>query len=135
MFINFQDTIKCEVCGGPLDLDSEETVEDYAKLLDVDSYDVFGKVENILNNYLVYRCRLCRHTVKYTYKELEKELRKALTAKLLMMSIKGDITHVKALTNKYFIYCGKCNGFDGQGSCPMFVFEKCEIKRFPINEL
>lgn len=135
MFTNFHDIIKCEICQGTLEIDSEETIESYAKILDTQSYEVFGRVENLLNSYLVYRCNTCGNLVKYTYKDLEKELRKALTAKLLFMSVKGEITHVKALTGKYFVYCGKCTGFDGQGSCPISVFENCEIKRFPLNEL
>jgi hypothetical protein len=135
MFIDFQDIIKCEVCRGYIELDSEETVKDFSRILDIKTSEVFSKVEDIINVYLVYRCTACGHLVKYTYKELEKELRKALTAKLLFMSVKGEITHVKALIGKYFVYCGKCNGFDGQGSCPISVFEKCEIKRFPLNEL
>jgi len=135
MFINFNDVIKCEICRGLLELSSQETLEDYARILNTQSYEVVGKVEDIMNSYLVYRCLSCGNTVKYTYKELEKALRKALTAKLILMSIRGDITHVKALTDKYFIYCGKCQGFDGQGCCPISVFEKCEIKRFPLDEL
>jgi len=135
MFINFNDVIKCEVCQGLLMLSGQETIEDYARTLDVSSHDVVGRVEDILNSYLVYRCNTCGSLVKYTYKDLEKALRKALTAKLLMLSIKGEITHVKALSSKYLIYCGKCRGFDGKGCCPISVFEKCEIKRFPLDEL
>ena len=123
----------CEICGGALKLDSEATVLDYDSVIDTTLGNVFEKIEDIIGKYLVYSCVSCGYSYKYTYKELEKNLRKYLTEKFLLLSARGDIVQNPSLTDKYFIYCGKCNGYDGQGSCTKTIFGKCEIKRFPVN--
>jgi len=135
MLGNFLDTAKCELCQGTLVADLESTMDDYAIVMNTNTINIFENVDLLLNKYIVYTCTSCGNKVKYTYKELERIFRKVLTEKLLMLVVKGLMTDVEAITGQYFIYCGKCQGFDGRGGCPILVFDKCEIKRFPVNEL
>ena len=135
MLGNFSDGVKCELCHGTLAADPESTMEDYATVMNTNATNIFENVDSLLNKHIVYTCMSCGNKVKYTYKELEREFRKVLTEKFLMLVVKGLMNDVEAITGQYFIYCGKCQGFDGCGGCPISVFDKCEIKRFPVNEL
>ena len=127
--------MKCELCGGPLEIDETVTINDYSIIISANETNVFDKVEDIVTKYLVYKCLNCGQTFKYTYKDLEKNIRKKITEKVLMLIVKGQIDASSCLQDKFLIYCGKCNGLDGLGSCTESIFNKCEINRFPINEL
>ncbi len=127
------DKIDCEICGGELEMSSSATVDDYALTLIANANNVFDKVEELIGKYLVYECFTCHAKYKYTYKDLERFLRKSLTQKMLMLVVRGDIINSEAVRDKFFFYCGKCNGYDGSGSCPKTVYNNCEIKRFPLN--
>lgn len=131
----FTETIKCELCGGDLYVDTEETLSDYAIVIDTNIANIFDNVEDIINKHMVYVCMSCGNKVRYTYKEIERLLRKAITEKFLMLVAKGLMVDVTALEGKYFIYCGKCSGYNGRGGCPKQIFNDCSIKRFPINGL
>jgi len=135
MLGNFSDVVSCDICSGSLEVDPEETVNDYAMIMNTDHTDIFDSVEKLLCKHIVYKCTSCGNKVKHTYKTIEKSFRKALTERFLMLIGKGEMTNPAALMDKYFIYCGKCSGFTGVGCCPKTVYDKCEIKRFPINEL
>jgi len=135
MLGNFADIVSCESCRGYLEVDVEATMDDYNIIMSTDYTNIFDNIDKLLCKHLVYRCTTCGIRIKYTYKTIEKAFRKALTEKFLMLVGKGEATNMAALRDKYFIYCGKCNGFNGAGCCPKTVYDKCEIKRFPINEL
>jgi DNA-directed RNA polymerase subunit M/transcription elongation factor TFIIS len=126
-------TIDCEICGGALHMSASATIEDYAIVISATTNNVSDKVGDVIGKYLVYECSSCHAKYKYTYKDLEKVLRKNLTKKMLMFIANGSITNSNPLSDKFFFYCGKCGGFDGNGSCPKSVFNNCEIKRFPLN--
>lgn len=127
------DKIDCEICGGELELSSSETINDYSSSIISNASNVFDKVEELIGKYLVYKCYTCHAKYKYTYKDLEKVLRKSLTQRMLMLVVRGKIINSEAIRDKFLFYCGKCNGYDGNGSCPKSVYNKCEIKRFPLN--
>lgn len=133
MIDNLIDKIDCEICGGELELSTSETIDDYSISLIANASNVFDKVEELIGKYLVYKCVICHAKYKYTYKDLEKALRKSLTQKMLMLVVRGEIVNSEAIRDKFFFYCGKCNGYDGNGSCPKTVYNNCEIKRFPLN--
>ena len=127
--------IECEICGGTLMFSPASTVDDYTIAVTADATNIFDKVEEIIGKYLVYECYDCHAKYKYTYKELEKALRKDLTQRMLMLVVIDMVaSNTNILQNKFFFYCGKCNGYDGNGSCPKSIYNNCEIKRFPLNE-
>ena len=105
MLTELIDKIYCEICEGNLKLNIEETMNDYAIAINLDITNIFDKVDAIIGKYLIFECISC--------KAMENN----------------------ALHDKLFFYCGKCNGYDGAGSCPKSIYNKCEIKRFPLNEL
>ncbi len=133
MLNNLIDKIECEICGSILELSKTTTMEEYAIAITANSINIFDKVEEIICKYLVYKCTSCLTTYKYTYKDLERVLRKNITQKMLFLVAKGNLLNNSSITDKFFIYCGKCNGFDGIGSCSKTVYNNCNIKRFPLN--
>ena len=135
MISTLSDVVKCEVCEGVLEFDQQSTLEDYSLVVQADVTNVFEKIEDIIGKYLVYVCSSCGQTYKYTYKDLESKLRKNLTELLFMLIVRGEMLENLSLHDKYIVYCGKCSGYDGSGGCPKTVFDKCEIKRFPVYEL
>jgi hypothetical protein len=134
MLNNLMDKIECEICEEILEFSASDTIDDYTIVLTADATNVFDKVEEIIGKYLVYICPTCHAKYKYTYKDLERVLRKNLTQKMLMLVVRGIIINNNVLQDKLLFYCGKCNGYDGKGGCPKTVYNKCEIKRFPTNE-
>jgi len=135
MLENFLGVVKCELCQGQLIADPKSTMEDYVITTNTNVTNIFENIDVLLNKYIVYTCMSCGNKVKYTYKELEKSFRKTLTEKLLVLVAKGVIVGTEVTMEQYFIYCGKCPGFDGCGGCPISVFDECKVKRFPVNEL
>lgn len=135
MYENLIGSINCELCGGILILDEGATVDDYSIVVSANIDNLFDKVENIIGKYLVYKCTICGAIYKYTYKDFEKALRKKMTERLLFSIAHGFIKNNIVLSDSYLYYCGKCSGFDGTGCCPKSIYDKCIIKRFPINGL
>jgi len=129
------DVVECEICSGVLELDTTATVDDYAVVTTTNARNLHDKIDEIINKYLVYKCSSCGQIYKYTYKDLEYLFRKNLTERMLLLVVRGHLLDAPSLQDKFFVYCGKCKGFDGLGSCPKTIYDKCEIKRFPINGL
>jgi len=127
------DFIKCDDCGQQLELDPSSTMNDYLEYLPLNTINLSDSVDSIIGRYLVYKCSSCNSIYKFTYKEIEKELRKRITEKLLMLMARSVLTKNISLHDKFFIYCGKCGGVDGSGSCTISVFNNCDIKRFPLQ--
>jgi hypothetical protein len=126
--------IECDICGGTLKFSATSTIDDYTTAITANTTNFFDKVEEIIGKYLVYECHDCKAKYKYTYKDLEKALRKDLTQRMLMLLVKDVVTNSNAFQDKFFFYCGKCTGYTGTGCCPKTVYNNCEIKRFPLNE-
>lgn len=134
MLKKYVDVLKCEVCGSYLYFDGDSTVDDYVIYMSMTPKNIHGKVEELINDYLIYTCESCGRTHKYTSKQVEFMLRRALTQRALTLLIKDLIDLDKISFDRYLIYCGKCQGFDGKGCCPKSIFDSCPIKRFPIHE-
>lgn len=133
--INFFNQEKnCDFCGNELFFNSSKTVEAYKETIDITVFNIFDKIDDIIEKYLVYTCSNCGADYRYTYKELEKSIRKILMEKLFLMIARSGF-NTKTINDKVYIYCGKCSGFDGSGICPRTVYNKCQIKRFPSNVL
>lgn len=135
MIDKFVDVLVCEICGGSLYLDADTTVDEYTIFLASTPRNLSDSIDKIMMDFSVYVCATCGHIHKYTTKEVERFLRKKLTERALLILARGFVTPENILQSKFIIYCGKCQGSDGKGSCPRSIFDKCEIKRFPINEL
>lgn len=130
-FVN--NNLSCDFCNdGLLYFDPSETLNSYL----VPETFMLSKIEDIIdkaiNEYLVFKCRSCKNIVKYTYKDVEKKVRDILYKNIVnTISIKELRNLNLNVVKKVFIYCGKCQGFDGKGSCPIIMYEKCELKRLP----
>ena len=136
MFSKFTNEIKCEVCSGDLHFDYDSTVDDYQILMSSTTVDIYDKVDDIVGKYLVYKCYICGRIHKYTYKDIEKIVRRKITERVLLSMVKDQIPDISSVVNeKFFIYCGKCQGVDGTGCCTKNVFNNCVMKRFSINGL
>lgn len=95
--------------------------------------DIDKLKDGIISDILVMMCNQCDSQVRYTLKEIEREFRKGLSARILTMMGKGDIPDPGSLkkTDRIFFYCGKCNGYDGKGACPRYIYDHCDLKRMP----
>jgi hypothetical protein len=131
----FFDLLKCEICGGGLEFDRDTSINEYVILKLITKHNINEKINDIIEEHMIYRCVACGHLHKVTFKDMEFLVRKELTERCYRILSRGLISGLNFDTLSYFIYCGKCKGFDGKGSCPRKVFDSCEIKRFPIDGL
>jgi len=124
--------IECPFCkSGSMQYSQRLTFEEYAM---PDSFvldDIDNIVDGIINSYLVYVCHKCGAIEKYTYKELEKKERKRISQLVIDSVARGELAKNIAKKSKVLIYCGKCNGLDGKGSCLLETYKGCELKKFP----
>jgi hypothetical protein len=98
--------------------------------------DDLDKLKNgTISDILVMACIECNSQVRYTMREIEKEFRKNLSNRLFTMLGRGDIPDPGSFrhTDRIYVYCGKCNGYDGKGACPRYVYNNCELKRLPYG--
>ncbi len=126
--------LKCDFCEkGNLTYSPSKTFDAYFipetfALLEIDEI-----IDKHLNEYLVFECRVCNSNVRYTFKDVEKKIRNDLYKKVIEMAATKEFKDANAINfaNKTLIYCGKCNGIDGKGSCFIKIFEDCKLKRLP----
>lgn len=126
--------IKCEICGkGYLINDTASTINAWLQPENFKLDNIDKIVDGIIGEVLCFNCSECKAELRYTYKELEKLYRKKLSDKLLTMLAKGEMADPGMVRKsaKIFIYCGKCSGFDGKGTCPEFIYKECKLKRLP----
>lgn len=125
--------LTCEVCGGGLFFNHEATFNAYKESSDLTSLNVFDKVEEVINKYFIFICPNCNIEYRHTYKNIENNLRISIFKQLLLSLIQKQVVEFNSNKISFLIYCGKCSGFDGSGSCPKNVFENCTIKKFPAR--
>jgi hypothetical protein len=136
MINTLENILACEICEGPIHLNSHLTINAYSRTIDLSIRSSITKnIDDIINQYLVYKCKVCGQEYRYTYKEIEKLARKKLTERLLLKSAREGMHKSPLITEKYYIYCGKCSGYDGKGSCPLKIFNDCKIKEFPLDDI
>jgi len=135
--LNFlSNNLRCDFCNeGLLYFEPSETLNFYF----VPETFMLSEIKNIIdksiNEYLVFKCYNCGSIIKYTFRDLEKKIRELMYENIVnMISIKELRNSNLNAVKKVFVYCGKCQGFDGKGSCPIEMFEKCKLKVLP-NEL
>ena len=129
--------LKCDFCEkGNFTYNSSKTFEAYFIPESFALSEIDEIIDKHLNEYLVFECRICDSSVRYTFKEIEKKIRDDLYKKVIEMVAVREFKNANAIgfANKTLVYCGKCNGIDGKGSCFIKIFKDCKLKRFP-NEL
>jgi hypothetical protein len=125
--------LKCQVCGGNLSFNMVDTVESYT---DPDAYnvdDINDYAQQMTQEYTSFKCLGCNTNVRLTIREMEKMVRDAAIKMAVSLVSRETILGNDGLhpKRKVMVYCGKCNGFDGMGSCFIDTFEECNLKRFP----
>jgi len=97
--------------------------------------DIDKLKDGIISDILVMVCNQCDSQVRFTLKEIEKKFRKGLSNRILTMISRGDVPDPSSVrkTDRIYVYCGKCNGYDGKGACPMYVYNNCDLKRVPYG--
>jgi hypothetical protein len=135
MFSEMIRYLPCSSCeSGVLYYNQEETFEAWKhpemfRLEDVDKIK-----DGIVSDVLVMVCNQCGAQVRYTFKEIEKEVRKKLSKRLLTLLSKGYIQQMDSdKTNRVYVYCGKCTGYDGKGSCLKYIYDNCMLKKTPVS--
>jgi len=128
--------IKCKFCEkGEMFYNQSLTFYDYSLPENFVLDDITNLVDGILNEYLVYECNYCGSIEKLTYKEIEKNERHRISQLVIDSAARGEIeSAINSRKPTALIYCGRCNGANGKGACPISVYKKCELKWLP-NEL
>ena len=130
-FIN--DNLQCDFCeDGMLYYDPSETFNSYFVPETFVLSEINEIIDKTINEYSVFKCRDCKATVKYTFKDIEKKVRDVIYKNIInMVSIKELRNSDLNFVSKVFRHCGKCPGFDSKGSCPVKIFDECKLKRLP----
>ncbi len=134
MFSRGVRNINCPFCDSTsFSFDPQDTLAAYINPLTFTLDNLEDIVDRCIVGYTVFSCADCGAKVKYTYKDIERKIRQSVTKNALQLLSQREIMENTIPTGKsrVHIYCGKCNGFDGKGGCPIVVYESCEIKRFP----
>jgi len=132
MFNNLLQNLICEKCGiGELFFDRSATQKSYASPTSFTVEEIEATADGILNSYLIFYCTSCGEPTRYTFKEVEKLMRKEITDNIIHSIVRGELLPTVNVRDKNFIYCGKCTGFSGNGACPKSIYDKCELKRLP----
>jgi len=128
--------LPCNLCEkGILIYDHKSTVDAWQQPEVFRLDDIDKLKDEIISDILVLSCDRCGSQTRLTFKEIEKRFRKSLTNKLFTMIGRGDIPDPGSIrrTDRIYIYCNKCSGYDGKGACPKYVYDNCELKKLPIS--
>ena len=133
--------LECDFCNEKaLVYDEIETFKAYTVLESLMLFNVDDKIieeiiDKSITKYLVFKCNICKANVKLTFKDVEKKLREDVYKKVVTIIAVRGLQELGAINfvDKTRIYCGKCNGFDGKGSCPVKAFNECKLKRLPYE--
>lgn len=130
--------LECEFCGSDRVLfDSALTLSAFKPHLEMNLIHMDEIIKGIICKFSVYKCGNCDAIFHWTYKDVEKKARRTLTKRLvnLFMADGSKSPIMMKPSEKVLIYCGKCSGFDGNGACPVVIYDDCKIKRLPICDL
>jgi hypothetical protein len=138
LFSSFlREKIPCSFCdNGILCFNDQKTIKRYfnPEVFNVDVENVETMIDTIMNEVMIFDCNNCNAEVAYTYAELARLARKVLKKHLIEDVILGRIKIPFLLkgSNYVMIYCGKCQGYNGRGACPVSIYDNCGVKRLPI---
>lgn len=133
--------LRCDFCDkDALAYNEVETAKAYLMpesltLFNIDDKIIQEVIDKSITRYLVFTCNSCRASVKLTFRDIEKKIRKNIYEKVSATIVARGLRESDAINfvEKTLIYCGKCNGFDGNGSCPIKIFKECKLKRLPYE--
>jgi len=128
------DSLGCDFCtNGKLYYDPSETFDAYFIPETFVSSNIGELIDKTINEYIVLKCTVCKSVVKYTFRDIEKRVRENMYDTVIKMVSVKELRNSGALNliDKTLIYCGKCQGFDGKGACPVRIFDDCKLKRLP----
>ena len=134
MFTEMITDFPCPYClKGQLEYNQRETTEAWYHPIIFRLDDLDKLKDGVISNVLVFTCDYCGASERYTLKEIELKARKRLSDIMLTQIARGDMPDPGAVRkiDRTLIYCGKCGGFDGKGSCPGYIFDDCKLKRIP----
>jgi hypothetical protein len=127
-------SFNCSACDkGTAYFSEAKTYASYDTKLVFVLEDLPNILDGVLSDVLVFVCRNCGSEVRMTYNEVLKKLRRDLAKRFINLCIGKNSKNANVTTyfDRILIYCGKCNGFDGKGACPIFIYDTCDIKRLP----
>lgn len=133
MFENIIKGMKCSFCGkGGMQFHVESTFKAYSDPEFFSLEDIEKMINGVMNEYLVYKCTNCGSTEKYTFRDIEKLVRKDISQRVVNLAAKKEIMASLSSKNKVLVYCGKCGGMDGKGSCLVRTYRTCKLKKLPV---
>jgi len=132
MFHDAISILQCPICESKnFYMNTLGTIEAYADPSVFVLENVEKIVDGCISDFFVFKCGDCGATDRYTMQDVGKRIRQEITKRVLTLVAKGEMQQAMGPTHKSLIYCGKCSGFDAKGSCPLRIYENCDIKRFP----
>jgi hypothetical protein len=123
----------CPECNqGQLFFDYQATYEDYFRTSNYVTDSKGELLEETIQFYLVYLCEKCGKKLRLTFQEVEEMFRKKIAADVLrvknIMYIKENRELEDLRSSSVMIFCGECDGFDGEGNCPDRFFNRCALR-------
>lgn len=128
--------LKCDQCEtGILYLDVSESIDVLSSDELVEYKHIKKYVSSEINRFYVYKCDECGATFRYNIKNI---LRQQFGNLMEMVLEKAAVNRMLAAQQgkeykRILVYCGKCSGQDGRGSCMINVFNDCDLKELPIG--
>jgi len=127
--------IPCVKCGGLLIVDEASTTNLYNKKMFYEFEDVNKLVESMIDQRIVFTCRMCKSEELLTYEDWMNRFRKHTTEKILQIRTihlltlhKNNIDETSGVS-----YCGGCLGYGGDGWCLNCIIEKCGLGKLKNN--
>lgn len=131
MLDNMLKFLYCPVCeDGKLFYSNTDTYKLYSDPHMFSLENIDKLVDGIISDVLVFRCNACDYETRMTFKNIEFEVRKNLSRRVIDEIARAQIIQSNTIYGNVLRYCGKCPGFDGKGSCHIKFYEKCKIRRF-----
>ena len=124
--------ILCDNCGEELMVDHRATMDEYNKDMDYIVEDEKKIVESSLQQYLMYKCRLCEKVYKFTYKEWEKRYREKVAMEVMEVrkhKMFKELNPQIVDPDNGLEYCGQCSGYAGDGNCLTDINKQCTIRK------
>jgi len=130
MFGNMLKNLKCPVClEGDLEYSQAETFKAFNDVFELEDIDAI--VDGVIEQYLVFKCSNCGATPRLQFKEIERMARESLSKHIMTLKAAALAERATNAHHRYYVHCGYCTGFDGRGSCPKAIYEKCGLKKVP----
>lgn len=124
--------ILCDNCGEELIIDDVATMDEYNKGMDYLVEEEAKIVESSLQQYLIYKCRLCESTYKFIYKDWEKRYRERVALEVMAVRKRQMFKELNPQSinpDNGLEYCGQCSGYAGDGNCLVDIIKQCTIRK------